>query len=134
MDPKLKELVGRTNLGELLQPATPEIDLNQPVETVAPAKPDPARSTADPFQINFATGDIAGRLQDRHTGKGVKTFALVFLAGPMMIFGLGLVVMAWSSPSSSVLGIYFSSLFGLAIAGFWPYVMFANRRKRSRSS
>lgn len=38
MDPKLKELVARTNLGDLLQPTNPEIDLNQTVETAPPAK------------------------------------------------------------------------------------------------
>ena len=134
MDPRLKELVGRTNLGELIQPTKPEVDLNQPVETVVPQKIDIARSTTDPFQINFATADIAGKLQDSRTGKGVKTFALIFLGGPMMIFGLGLIVMAWSNPTTSLLGAYFATLVGLVMAGFWPYVMFINRRKQSRSS
>ncbi|GAB3092340.1 hypothetical protein [Lysobacter terrae] len=134
MDPKLKELVGRTNLGELIHHSAPEVDLNQPVDTVAPPKADVARSTTDPLQINFATADIAGKLQDSRTGKGVKAFALIFLGGPMTIFGLGLIFMAWSSPTTSAVSAYFSTLIGLAIAGFWPYVVFANRRKQSRNS
>lgn len=115
MDPKLKELVARTNLADLLQPTSPEIDLNQPVETALPPKSEPVRSTVDPFQINFATADIVGKLQDPRTGKGVMTVALVFLGGPVMIFWIG-------------------SALGLAIAGFWPYVVFARRRKQRQHS
>ncbi|WP_181113027.1 hypothetical protein [Xanthomonas pisi] len=132
MDPKLKELVARTNLGDLLQPTSPEIDLNQPVETAPPTKSEPVRSTVDPFQINFATADIVGKLQDPRTGKGVTTFALVFLGGPLMIFWIGLVFMAWTSPNGSVFGKLFASALGLAIVGFLPYVVFARRRKQPR--
>ena len=133
MDPKLTEILGRTNLGELVRPAAPELDLNQPVEAVPPPKSDPSRSTTDPFQIYFATADIAGKLQDSRSGKGVKTFALIFLGGPMMIFGVGLIFMAWSNPETSAVRAYFATLVGLAFAGFWPYVMFARRRNRLRN-
>jgi hypothetical protein len=131
VDPRLKDLVGRTNLDELIKPAAPQIDYNQPVETAQPAKPDPVRSTVDPFQINFASADIAGKLQDPHTGKGVKAFALVFLGGPLMLFGLGLVYMALAGSTAGLFGRLFAILMGLGMAGFWPYVIFANRRKRA---
>ncbi|MGH6754621.1 MAG: hypothetical protein ACREO0_14815 [Pseudoxanthomonas sp.] len=131
MDPKLKDLVARSNIGDLLQAPAPELDLNQPVETAQPAKIDAARSTVDPLQINFAAADIAGKLQDSRTGKGVKIFAFVFLGGPMMIFGLGLVVMAWSNPEVGIIRALFGTAFGLAIAGFWPYLIFKKRSRRS---
>ncbi|KQR07967.1 MULTISPECIES: hypothetical protein [Xanthomonas] len=88
----------------------------------------------DPFQINFATADIVGKLQDPRTGKGVTTFALVLLGGPLMIFWIGLVFMAWTSPNGSAFGKLFASALGLAIAGFWPYVVFAHRLKQSQRS
>ena len=134
MDPKLQELVGRTNLGELIQPAAPEMDLNQPVEVAPPPKLDAARSTVDPLQINFAAADIAGKLQDSRTGSGLKAFAFVFLGGPMMILGLGLIGIAWSNPGLGVTRVLFGTVLGLAMAAFWPYIIFANRRKKSRSN
>ena len=134
MDPRIQKIVARTNLGDLIQPSSPDMDLNQPVEVAPPPEIDVARSTVDPFQVNFATADIAGKLQDSRTGRGVKTFALVFLGGPMMIFGLGLVGMAWSNPTLGVIRLLFVTVFGLAIAGFWPYIIFAKRNKKSLSS
>lgn len=132
MDPKLKALVDRTNLGDLIQPALPELDLNQPVETASPPTMEPARSTTDPLQINFAVADIAGKLQESRTGTGVKTFALVFLGGPMMVFGLGVVYMAWTNTRTTLLGSLYASVVGLLFAGFWPWLVLAKRRKQSR--
>jgi hypothetical protein len=134
MDPKLHELINRTNLGELLKPADSNINLTQPVETAPPPVIDVARSTVDPVQINFATSDIVGKLQDSHTSSGVKAFAFVFLGGPLIIFGLGLIVMAWSNSELGTIRVFFATFVGLAIAGFWPYIIFANRRKKSRGS
>lgn len=128
MDPKLKDLVGRTNLGDLIDSAPPDMDLNQPIRTGPLPETTPARSTVDPFQINFATADIAGKLQDTRTGKGVKVFALVFLGGPAMIVGLGLVCMALTSDSGSMVGKLVGIAFGLALAAFWPAIIFARRR------
>jgi hypothetical protein len=131
VDPKLKELVGRTNLGELVTPAAPEIDLNQPVASAPlPPEADPIRSTVDPLQINFATVDMVGKFRGGGAGKGTKAFALVFLGVPMMFFGLGLVVMAWTQPNDKLLACLFVTAFGLGLAGFWPYVIYANRRKQ----
>lgn len=132
MDPKLKELVDRTNLGDLIQPASPELDLNQPVQTTSPPTMEPARSTTDPLQINFAVADMAGKLQESRTGAGVKAFALVFLGGPMMIFGFGVVYMAWTNSSTTLLGALYASVVGLLFAGFWPWLVLARRRKQER--
>lgn len=133
MDPKRKALVDRTNFGDLIQPTMPELDLNQPVETASPPTMEPARSTTDPLQINFAVADIAGKLQESRTGTGVKAFALVFLGGPMMIFGLGVVYMAWTSTTATRLGTLYATVVGLLFVGFWPWLVLANRRKRSQS-
>lgn len=128
MDPKLQQLVSRTNLNELLQPAAPEVDLNQPVDTAQPAPLDPPRSTVDPFQVNFATTDIVGKLQDTRSS-GVKTFALIFLGGPMAVFGIALVFMAFSNPEVGMLRRVFAITVGSALAGFWPYLIFKRRRR-----
>jgi hypothetical protein len=131
VDPKLKELVGRTNFGELVSPSVPQLDLNQPVASAPPpAEAEPIRSTVDPFQINFATVDIVGKFRDTRAGKGTKTFALLFLGIPMMLFGFGLVAMAWSQPGNSGLARLFASALGLGCAGFWPYVIYANRPRK----
>ncbi|SFK68844.1 hypothetical protein [Lysobacter sp. cf310] len=137
MDPKLQQLVARTNLDELLAPSAPEVDLNQPVAPPASAPMDPARSTADPFQVNFATTDVIGKLHDGGTSSGVRWFALVFLGGPMLIFGLSLLYLTWYDPQlqlfkipndlGSALKALFGTAAGLAIGGFWPYVIFRRR-------
>jgi hypothetical protein len=133
MDKKLEQLMARTNLDELVARPAPQMDFNQPVETAAPPKIDSARSTSDPLQIHFATTDIVGKLKDSDTGSGVKTFAFVFLGGPLILFGLGMVAMAWSNPELSPLRLLLSTVFGLTMAGFWPYIIFSNRRKVRRA-
>ena len=134
MDPKLQELLDRTNLAELIPQSVHEIDLNQPVVAAPPPKMELPRSTVDPFQINFASADIARKLQDSRTGSGVKAFALIFLGGPMIIFGLGMIYLAWAGPRHNPLGTLCATALGLGIAGFWPYVIYANRRKRAPRS
>jgi len=135
MNPTLRDLGTHTNLDELLRPSTPELDLNQPVEGAPPTPEiEVARSTTDPFQVNFAAVDIAGKLHNSRTGSGMKLFALVFVGGPITIFGLGVVAAAWSNPGLGVVRLLFATLLGLLMAGFWPYIIFANRRKNSRSS
>jgi len=135
MNPKLQEANPEINLAELLRPSLPEMDLNQPVEA-SPSQPsiDEVRSTTDPLQINFATADIAGKLHNSRTSAGVKTFALIFVGGPTMLFGLGIIVMAWSKPELDMLRALLTSVLGLAMIGFWPYIIFANRRDKSRRS
>ena len=135
MNPRRQDLGTLTNLDELLKPSAPEMDLNQPVEA-APPPPEieVARSTTDPFQINLATADIAGKLHNTRTSSRVKIFALVFIGGPMMVFGIGIIAMAWSNPELGAIRVVFVSILGLAIAGFWPYIIFANRRKKPQSS
>lgn len=130
MDPKLQELVARTNLDELLSPVATEINLNQPVQTTESAPAEVARSTTDPLQVHFATADILGKLQDSPTSSGMKTFAVVFLAGPFVIFGLMLIGMAWSNPGVGLVRQILGTIVGLGIAGFWPYIIFSRRRKR----
>jgi hypothetical protein len=135
MNGKHQELGTPISLDEMLRPSPPEMDLNQPVEAAPePINIDPARSTTDPFQINFATVDIVDKLHNSRTGSGLKIFALVFVGGPTMILGLGLIVMAWSDPQADAIHVLFATLLGLAAAGFWPYVIFAGRRRRSPSS
>lgn len=131
MDPRLKNLADRTNLDELLRPAAPDVDLNQPVETSAPGETEPMRSTYDPLQVNFATADMAGRLHNSRTSRRVKMFALVFLGGPLTIFGLEFIFMAFASPNASAAGRLLGFLFGLAMAGFWPWIIFGNRRRKA---
>jgi hypothetical protein len=135
VDPKLQKLRARTNFDELFKPSEPELDLNQPVQSApSPQEIEVARSTTDPLQINFATADIAEKLHNSRTRKGMKIFALLFIGGPTIFFGLALVVTAWSNPSMGAARAFFATVFGLVVAGFWPYVIFANRRKGSRSS
>ena len=135
MKPKLQELGAPISLEELLRPSAPEMDLNQPVEAAPlPINTETPRSTTDPFEINFATVDIARKLQTPFAGTGVRIFALVFFGVPTTIFGLGLAVMAWSDPQMDTISALFNSVLGLAAAVFWPYIIFANRRKESRSS
>ena len=50
----------------------------------------------------------------------------------MMVYGAGLVYMVWSNPEATALRILFASVFGLAVAGFWPWVIFVTRRKQNR--
>jgi hypothetical protein len=134
VDPKLKALVDQTNLDELLQPASREMDLHQPVAPPVAATPEPARSTADPLQIHFASADIVGGLTSgRPTSARMKGFALAFLGGPMILSGLMLLSVAWSVPvrwPQAVIG----TVFSLGLMGFWPYVVFANWRKRSKEA
>lgn len=137
MDPKLQQLVARTNLDELLTPPAPEIDLNQPVAPPASAPMEPARSTSDPLQVSFATTDVIGKLHDGGRSSGVRWFALVFLGGPMLIFGLSLLFLTWYDPQlqlfkipndvGSALKALFGTVAGLAFSGFWPYVIFRRR-------
>lgn len=87
MDPKLQKLLDRTNLAELIPPSAHEVDLNQPVVAAPPPKMELPRSTVDPFQINFASADIARKLQDSRTGSGVKAFALIFLGAQWLSSG-----------------------------------------------
>jgi len=135
VDPKLQELKARTNFDELFKPSAPEMDLNQPVQS-APSLQEiqAARSTTDPLQINFAAADIAEKLHNSRTSNGLKVVALIFVGGPTTFFGLALIISAWSNPSLGAGRALFATAVGLLIAGFWPYVIFANRRKKSRSS
>ncbi|WP_411852109.1 hypothetical protein ACLB90_06225 [Stenotrophomonas sp. LGBM10] len=133
MDPKLKALVEQTNLDELLQPTSREMDLHQPVAPPAPATPAPARSTADPLQIHFASADIVGGLTSgRQTSKRMKGFALAFLGGPMILSGLLLLDLVWNVPGAGVVRLVIGTALSLGLIGFWPYVIFANHRKRRR--
>jgi hypothetical protein len=134
MDPKVKSLVDTTNLTELVRPASNEVILNQPVETSSPRDTEPARSTYDPLQANFASVDIAGKLLHSNTGSGTKAFALVFLGVPAIALGLGLIFLAWASPDLGLMGKLIFSFAGLAIAGFWPYMALSKRYKKSRRS
>ena len=119
---------------ELLQPSAPEMDLNQLVEPApAPLNIDPVRSTTDPLQINFASVDIGARLHNTRTGPGIKSFALVFIGGPTIIAGLAFIFAAWTDPRADALHVLFKTLLGVAVAGFWPYIIFANGRRKSRN-
>ena len=135
MKQKLQEPGAPISLDELLRPSAPEMDLNQPVEaSPLPINTETPRSTTDPFEINFAAVDIARQLQTPHAGTGVRIFALVVFGVPATILGLGLAAMAWSDPQMDTINALFNSVLGLTAAVFWPYVIFANRRKKSRSS
>ena len=135
MTGKSKEVDASISLEELRRPSLPEMDLNQPVEA-APPRPniDAARSTTDPLQINFAAADIADKLHHSHVGSGMKVFALVFVGGPTIIAGIAFIVTAWSDHHAEPISVLIGTVLGLAVAGFWPYVIFANRRKKRRRS
>ena len=133
MNSKLQE--SGISLDELLRPSAPEMDLNQPVDPVPPPSDiDPPRSTVDPFAINFATADIADKLHNSRTSVGMKIFALILFGVPTVIGGVWLIAMAWSDPRLPAINALFDTLLGLAFAGFWPYVIFVNRRANARSS
>ena len=133
MNSKLQE--PNVSLEELLRPSAPEMDLNQPVDPVPPAlNIDAPRSTSDPLQINFATADVADKLHNYGTSNGLKISAFVLFAVPAMIGAGWLIAKAWSDPRLRAVDVLFDTLIGLAIAGFWPYVILANRRKKSQSS
>ena len=129
MDKKLEQLMARTNLDELVARPAPQMDFNQPVETAAPAKIDVARSTTDPLQIHFAAADVVGKLKDTDTRSGMKAFASVFLGGPLILLGLSVVAMVWSNPDLGPVRLLLGTVFGLGMAGFWPYFIFSRRRK-----
>ncbi|MCL7713128.1 hypothetical protein [Stenotrophomonas mori] len=132
MDSKLKDLVARTNIDELVQPPPAGIDLNQPVQSTVATVIEPARSTTDPLQIHFATADIVGKLQEPHAGGGLRSFALVFLGGPALLFGALSIATAWSNPAVGVVRAVAVTLFGLAMIGFWPWLLLRGRRRARR--
>ena len=135
MNRKRPEMQPLVTLDELRRPSPPEMDLNQPVESAPlPLDIEVARSTTDPLQINFAAADIAGKLHNSRTSSGVKTFALVFIGGPTTIFAIGLIATAWSNPRLDAMRVLFDTALGLVLAAFWPYVIFAHRRKKAKSS
>jgi len=45
-----------------------------------------------------------------------------------------MIYLAWAGPPKGLLGTFCASAFGLGIAGFWPYVIYANRHKRAPRS
>ncbi len=134
MDPKFREIAARTNLGDLLQPASSDEDVNQPVALAPPPEIEVARSTVDPFHANLATADIAEKLHHSRIGPNLKVCALILLGIPQLISGIGLINMAWSDPTLGPLDSLLSTLVGIAVAAFWPYIIFGNRNRKARAS
>lgn len=128
MDDKRKELVGRTNIDQLLGLTAREIDLNQPVQARQDVADVQIRSTTDPQQIHFATTDVIGKLQEPAASSRMRAFALVFIGGPMIVFGLMLIGMALSS-DVSLLRRLLVSVLGGAMAAFWPFLIYRGRRR-----
>jgi hypothetical protein len=130
MNPKLKALIGQTNLSDLLPQAPQEVDLQQPVAPPEPAKPQPARSTSDALQVHFGGTDMVGKLANAPTSRRVKIFAMILLGGPTIVFGLLLLSMVWTDPAKPVFARVCGTLISAMLIGIWPYLLF---RKRERS-
>lgn len=134
MDPKLKALVGHTNIETLIQGKVEEVDLHQPVQSGSVPVIEPMRSTADPLQIHFATGDMVGKLREPSSNNRMRTIAVVFIGLPMMLMALILLVSAWTSPTVTPARALLTSGIALAMFAFWPWLIFSGRRKRAASS
>lgn len=131
MDPKLKDLIAQTNLGDLLQSDAPQRDYSQPVATPAPAPVDPVRSTTDPLQTHFATASVVGGLRGERPVSGrLKLFALIFVGGPTILTGLVLLEVVWNGPAG-VVGKAIGIALTLAMIAFWPLLIYAKGRKRA---
>ena len=131
MDPKLKALIEQTNLSDLLPQAPQEMDVEQPVAPPEPARPQPARSTNDALQVHFGGADMVGKLANAPTGKGVRTFAMIFLGGPTIALGLLLLAMVWTEPGKPVLALIYGTVVAAVLIGMWPYLLFRKREKPS---
>lgn len=132
MDPKLKDLIAQTNLGDLLQPANPQQDYQQPVAPPAPTTPEPARSTTDPLQVHFADVSVVGALRSDSPVSGrLRLTALFFLGGPTIITGLVLLDIVLRNDNATLFGKAVGALFCLGIIAFWPLIIYAKRRKTS---
>lgn len=131
MDPRLKALIEQTNLPDLLPQASQEVDLQQPVAPAEPAKPQPARSTNDALQVYFGGTDMVGKLANAPTSGKVKTFAMILLGGPTIVFGLLLLAMVWTDPPKPVFARAYGTIIALVLVGIWPYLLFRKREKPS---
>ncbi|MDN8647717.1 hypothetical protein [Stenotrophomonas indicatrix] len=129
MDPKLKALIEQTNLSDLLPPTPREMDLQQPVAPPEPAKPQPARSTNDALQVHFGGTDMVGKLANAPTSGRIKTFAMILLGGPTIVFGLLLLGMVWTEPGKSVFALVYGTVIAAVLIGIWPYLLFRKREK-----
>lgn len=134
MDPKLKALMERTNIDELVNQAPLQFDLHQPVQSGSVAPIEPMRSTADPLQINFATADMIGKLREPGTNSRLRTIAVIFIGSPMMLFSVIMLGTAWTSPSVSLVRALIVSAFALAMFAFWPWLIYSGRSRRANSA
>jgi hypothetical protein len=145
MDPKIQDILVRTNLQELVQ-AVPEnsFDLNQPVRaSESQNELEVRRSTADPLQIHFADVDMVGKIQSGYNSPGIRFGAWMFLALPMIFFAFMFLCLIWYDmgageiklPSTlreaciSIVGTAFSLAFG----GFWPYLIWRGKQARNHA-
>ena len=122
-----------TNLDELIAPRPEEHAPPVPSRPPQGSPLPPMRSTTDPFEINFYHADIVESLVKRSTGRVVRWFAWIFLAGPWLVL--------WPSFSSTIFdggldkkigGEAWLLRFGArvvvtAICSFWPYVLLRRR-------
>ncbi len=133
MDDKLKALVERTNIDQLLAPTSRETDLNQPVQARAEVPDVQVRSTTDPLQVHFATADIIGKLQEPAASSRMRGFALVFIGGPTIVFGLLMIALAITGADSTPQRV-FGATVGLAVIAFWPWLIYRGRRRAKKAA
>ncbi|GEM_PF-6386965 len=95
MDDKLKELLARTNVDELVSPAARALDLNQPVASAPEPEPRTFRSTTDPLQINFAAADVLGKITTSRTRPWMRVVGMIVVCSPLVVIGLETALGAW---------------------------------------
>jgi hypothetical protein len=123
------ELLKHTNVGDLLPQAPPAEDLTQPMPQAPDANVVVKPNTNDPLESNFGSVHIAEGLGKDTIKPGVRRFAWIFLAGPMIVSWFGFAWMALENLATqpqtfkSVAGLVAGMAMATVFCGFWPYVL-----------
>ncbi|MCW0373977.1 MULTISPECIES: hypothetical protein [Xanthomonas] len=103
MDPKLHDVLARTNVAELVQPACAEQVTHQPVQPEPAPPPPPRYATSDPFQYHLASTEVVGKLAEGRTSPALRFFGWLVFGLPMASFGLMMLHAIWYDASAHAL-------------------------------
>jgi hypothetical protein len=125
MDEKLKELLARTNVDELVSPAARALDLNQPVASAPEPKPRTFHSTTDPLQIHFAAADVLGKITTSRTPRWMRLVGMVVVCAPLAVIGLETALGAWMVAPGEILVPQTPREFARVVLGTLAFVLLA---------
>lgn len=136
-----KDLLSRSNIADLLDDGvengsdvkrrTRASVLQQPTEIAHSV----ARSTTDPFQINFAEADAIDAVESKYLSRRLWRKAWFWYAlPPIVVAVVGLFAFASAPPNvrgwaDALILAGFAGLL-LLIVGYWPYVLLRRRKRR----